>query len=132
MIIGKIIRQLRNSKGIGIRELERLTGINRGNISKIERGAGFGPMQLKRLADQLNTTPAVIFALSEILQDKAEILEDAQQISSLCSNLTRLFQAYTLTPKKMKSEINQVLAACQSASTHSNAVFNTAMSASSR
>ena len=130
MIIGKIIRQLRNSKGIGIRELERLTGINRGNISKIERGAGFGPLQLKRLADQLNTTPAVIFALSEILSGKSDILEDAQQISSLCANLTRLFEAYTDSPKDMKREINQILS--PPASTNSNALFNTVISASSR
>ena len=132
MIIGKIIRQLRNSKGIGIRELERLTGINRGNISKIERGAGFGPLQLKRLADQLNTTPAVIFALSEILSEQAEILEDAQQISSLCSNLTRLFDAYAKSPKNIKDEINQILTVSQQTPTQSSAVFNTAMSASSR
>ncbi len=110
MIIGKIIRKIRNSKGIGIRELERMTGINRGNISKIERGAGFGPLQLKRLAIQLNTTPAVIFTLSEILVNQPDMLEDAEQISRLCSNLTRLFEAYLQSPRVMQSEINQLLA----------------------
>lgn len=135
MIIGKIIRQLRNSKGIGIRELERLTGINRGNISKIERGAGFGPLQLKRLADQLNTTPAVIFALSEILSGQTEILEDPNQLSSLCKNLTRLFEAYAESPKMMKNEISQMLtkvSASSQLSTNPSAVLRTAVSASSR
>ena len=134
MIIGKIIRQLRNAKGIGIRELERLTGINRGNISKIERGAGFGPLQLKRLSAQLNTTPAVIFALSEILVDKPEILDDAEQISSLCQNLTRLFEAYLQAPSRMQKEVNQILAYNYSSPqpTQLSAAVSTAISASSR
>lgn len=109
MIIGKIIRQIRNSKNIGLRELERLTGINRGNLSKIERGAGFGPVQLNRIAVQLGTTPAVLFALSEILNDQTVLLENPQQISSLCSNLTRLFESYGQAPLDMKDEINQIL-----------------------
>ena len=133
MIIGKIIRQLRNAKGIGIRELERLTGINRGNISKIERGAGFGPLQLKRLANQLNTTPAVIFALSEILVDKEDVLEDPEQISSLCQNLTRLFEAYQQSPARLQKEINQILAYSHATPqpTHLSAAVSTPISASS-
>ncbi len=109
MLIGKIIRQIRNSKNIGLRELERLTGINRGNLSKIERGAGFGPAQLNRIAVQLGTTPAVLFALSEILNNQHELLENPQQISALCSNLTRLFESYGRDPMDMKEEVNRIL-----------------------
>ena len=105
MIIGKIIRQLRNARGIGIRNMERLTGINRGNISKIERGSGFGPVQLNRIA-----TPAVIFILSEILIDQQEILEDTGEISRLCSNLTRLLNAYVVAPLDMQKRIDEMLA----------------------
>lgn len=110
MIIGRIIRQLRNSKKIGLRELERLTGINRGNLSKIERGAGFGPVQLNRIAVQLGTTPAVLFALSEILQDHEVLLENSQQVSSLCSNLTNLFEVYKHSPLELQNQINHLLA----------------------
>ena len=109
MIIGKIIRQLRNAKGIGIRDLEKLTGINRGNLSKIERGSGFGPVQLNRIAKQLDTTPAVIFILSEILTDQIDILEDSGELSSLCKNLTCLLNAYVISPMDMRRQIDQIL-----------------------
>lgn len=32
-----LIRELRRSKNISLRELEKLTGISKGNLSKIER-----------------------------------------------------------------------------------------------
>ncbi len=109
MITGKIIRQLRNARGIGIRELEKLTGINRGNLSKIERGSGFGPLQIKRIAVQLDTTPAVIFILTEILADRTDILDDIEQISGLCINLTRLMRAYVHSPFLMQKMIDEML-----------------------
>jgi len=109
MITGKIIRQLRNAKGIGIRDLEKLTGINRGNLSKIERGSGFGPVQINRIARQLDTSPAVIFILSEILADKLEMLEDSNELSSLCRNLTRLLNAYLISPQDMQQRIDDML-----------------------
>lgn len=109
MITGKIIRQLRNARGIGIRDLEKLTGINRGNLSKIERGSGFGPVQINRIAKQLDTSPAVIFILSEILADKLEMLEDVNELSSLCRNLTRLLNAYLISPQDMQQRIDEML-----------------------
>ena len=109
MIIGKIIRQLRNARGIGIRDLERMTGINRGNLSKIERGSGFGPVQIKRIATQLETTPAVIFILSEILAERDDILEEPDNLHSLCSNLTRLLNAYLMSPREMQQQIDRLL-----------------------
>ncbi|MCG8326013.1 MAG: helix-turn-helix domain-containing protein [Thiotrichales bacterium] len=110
MITGRIIRQLRNARGIGIRDLEKLTGINRGNLSKIERGSGFGPTQIRRIAAQFETTPAVIFILSEILVDQLEIVENAQELSQLSQNLTRLLNAYVLSPREMQARIDAMLA----------------------
>lgn len=109
MKTGAILRQLRNAKGYGIRDLERLTGINRGNLSKIERGSGFGPSQIKRIAEQLDTTPAVIFILSEILSDGNEILDDSLKLHGLCLNLTNLLKAFQQSPNEMQAQIEELL-----------------------
>ncbi len=106
---GSIIRQLRTAKGYGIRDMERLTGINRGNLSKIERGAGFGPLQISRIATQLETTPAVILILSEILDDRDEFLENAQRLSDYCTNLTRLLHAFQASPEDMQIRLENML-----------------------
>lgn len=109
IITGKIIRHLRSARGLGIRDLEKLTGINRGNLSKIERGCGFGPVQLGRIAGHLQTTPAVISILSEILAGRPEMLEDDGELSALCLNLTRLMNAYVASPQAMRLQIDELL-----------------------
>jgi len=109
IITGKIIRHLRSARGLGIRDLEKLTGINRGNLSKIERGSGFGQVQLGRIAGHLQTTPAVISILSEILTGRPEMLEDDGELSALCLNLTRLMNAYVTSPQAMRLQIDELL-----------------------
>jgi transcriptional regulator with XRE-family HTH domain len=109
IITGKIIRHLRSARGLGIRDLEKMTGINRGNLSKIERGSGFGPVQLGRIAGHLQTTPAVICILTEILADRPEMLEDDSELCTLCANLTRLLNAYMVSPQAMQQQIDELL-----------------------
>jgi transcriptional regulator with XRE-family HTH domain len=47
------LREWRASKGLSIRDLERLTGINRGRLSQIERGIQPSPAEYDRIAAAL-------------------------------------------------------------------------------
>jgi transcriptional regulator with XRE-family HTH domain len=51
---GPKIRQIREEKGITIEEVCLSTGINNGNLSKLERGMlGYSPLTLQKIAERL-------------------------------------------------------------------------------
>lgn len=57
---GHLIRQIRKEQGISIRQFEKLTGIARGNISKIETG-------------KVNVTLSTLDKIAYCLNRKVEI-----------------------------------------------------------
>lgn len=60
---GLILRQLRNKKGLTLLELEVRTGINEGDISKIENGKkNLAFTTLIKLARGLDISPAELLA----------------------------------------------------------------------
>lgn len=52
---GVAIRALRRASGIGLRELEQRTGLDKGYLSKLERGQrGASPATLRHIATAMN------------------------------------------------------------------------------
>ena len=47
------VRLMREQRGFSLRELERLTGINRGTLSRIERGWLATPAETARILEAL-------------------------------------------------------------------------------
>jgi len=52
------VRSLREAAGLSIRDLERLTGINRGRLSVIERGVPPTADEARLILDALRATAA--------------------------------------------------------------------------
>jgi len=58
---GDAIRALREARGLGLRQLSRLTGRDRAHLSRIERGlAGAGSETVSRIAGALGVTEEAI------------------------------------------------------------------------
>lgn len=58
---GDAIRALRGARGLGLRELARLTGRHRAHLSRIERGlAGASDETVERIAGALGVTEEAI------------------------------------------------------------------------
>jgi transcriptional regulator with XRE-family HTH domain len=77
--IGAAVRGLRNAKGFTIEELADIANIDRGNLSRMERGlGGFSLEALCRIAKTFGVTVSDIMAAAELEQrepDAAQIIE---------------------------------------------------------
>jgi amino-acid N-acetyltransferase len=67
MSLGDFIRQKRKAQNLTLQQLAGLAGADAGNLSRIERGElGINEAMLRKIAAALETTPASIYALSEV------------------------------------------------------------------
>jgi transcriptional regulator with XRE-family HTH domain len=71
-MFGENIKKIRESKGLGINELSRLSGVNASYISAMERGEKENPTitTLKKLADALEVTVDELLQSEPITQEK--------------------------------------------------------------
>lgn len=68
--LGKALRQLREGKRLTLDDWEDLAGMDKGNLSKLERGqGGYSHESVGRLADALGTPVSQIYALAEAVQN---------------------------------------------------------------
>ncbi|MGB4811606.1 MAG: amino-acid N-acetyltransferase [Methylophilaceae bacterium] len=69
MSIGHQVRFLRKSQGLSLQQLASLTEADAGNLSRIERGElGVSEAMLRKIAAALSTTPAALYAQSDVSQ----------------------------------------------------------------
>ena len=110
MALGAIILTLRKARGLSLTDVEGLTGINKGALSKFERGLeGLGPQNFDKLCTLFGTTPSVIFAISQNTTKQPEILLDPNQLQLLVRHLTNLIDKYIAAPEEVKAQINELL-----------------------
>jgi len=73
--LAKLLRQLRQREGLSLRELEELSGVDRGNISRLERGTPFpGPNRLTALAGALGVDASELLTAAGYTAARAEAL----------------------------------------------------------
>lgn len=67
-LYGDKIKELRESKGLGVNELSRLSGVSAGYISALERGdkQNPSPKTLEKLANALGTTVTGLIGLQSL------------------------------------------------------------------
>jgi transcriptional regulator with XRE-family HTH domain len=59
---GDVLRKWRNKRGIGLVELARLSGVDKGTISKIENGSSYRQPTIEKLCAAFNRTPLDVYA----------------------------------------------------------------------
>jgi transcriptional regulator with XRE-family HTH domain len=111
MSIGAIANILRKARGLSLSDIEQLTGINKGALSKFERNIeGLGQEKLDKLCVTFNTTPSVLYALSRVVRNKPEMLEDGDKIYQTVCSLTQLIDNYLQASDEVRLEVDNLLA----------------------
>jgi transcriptional regulator with XRE-family HTH domain len=59
---GDVLRKWRNKRGIGLVELAKLSGVDKGTISKIENGSSYRQPTFEKLCAAFNKTPLDVYA----------------------------------------------------------------------
>src|SRR5206468_1419711 len=73
--LAKLLRQLRDRAGLSLRDLEELSGVDRGNISRLERGTPFpSPKHLTKIAAGLGVDASELLSAAGYTASKAEAL----------------------------------------------------------
>lgn len=110
MSIGAIANTLRKARGLSLSDIEQLTGINKGALSKFERNLeGLGQDKLDKLCVTFNTTPSVLYALSRVVQNKPEMLADSEKLYHTVNSLTRLIDNYLRASDDVRLEVDNLL-----------------------
>ncbi len=110
MALGATILTLRKARGLSLTDVESLTGINKGALSKFERGLeGLGPQNFDKLCSLFGTTPSVIYAISSNSTEQPEILTDPSKLQELVRNLTNIIDKYISAPPEIRNQIDKLL-----------------------
>lgn len=101
---------LRKASGLSLSDIENLTGINKGALSKFERGIeGLGPQNLDRLCTLFGTTPSVIYAIARTAIHNPKILNDGEKLQKLVRNLTKLIHKYLTASDRTREDVEKIL-----------------------
>ncbi len=78
--LGKFIRQKRQSNNLTLQQLASQVGADAGNLSRIERGElGVSETLLRKISAALDTTPANLYALSEVERNLSLQVDEPHQ-----------------------------------------------------
>ena len=111
MSIGAIANTLRRARGLSLSDIEKLTGINKGALSKFERSIeGLGQDKLDKLCIVFNTTPSVLFAVSRVVKNKPDMLQDSEKLYRIVNSLTQLIDNYLYASDDVRAEVDSLLA----------------------
>lgn len=110
MSIGATLLALRKARGLSLTDVENMTGINKGALSKFERGIeGLGPQNMDRLCTLFGTTPSVIHAISRSAIQNPKLLSDEEKLQKLVRNLTKLIHKYLSASDSVRSDVEKLL-----------------------
>lgn len=110
MSLGAIVYALRKSRGLSLADMEKITGINKGALSKFERDIeGLGIQNIDKLCRAFNTTASVLFAIAKSASKKPELLLDTTALRQIVKQLTRLIDNYLSVPEEIRFQIDKLL-----------------------
>ncbi len=110
MSLGAIISALREAHGLSLSEVEEITQINRGALSKFERDLeGLGPQNIDRLCLVFGTTPSVLYAVAHESSKQPNILNDSNRLNQLVKRLTKLIDNYLSTSDDIRHTVDKLL-----------------------
>jgi len=110
MSMGAIISVLRKAQGLSLSEVEQITQINKGALSKFERDIeGLGPQNIDRLCLIFGTTPSVLYAIAHKSSKQPEILKDGNYLNQLVKRLTALIDNYLSVSDDVRHTVDKLL-----------------------
>ncbi|NOZ54151.1 MAG: helix-turn-helix transcriptional regulator [Gammaproteobacteria bacterium] len=110
MSLGATVCTLRKARGLTLSDIEQLTRINKGALSRFERDLeGLGSENFDRLCILFGTTPAVLYAVAKFVSKHPEIIEDGTKLHKLVRSLTRLIDRYLSASDQTRLLINKLL-----------------------
>ncbi len=91
-------------------DIERITGINKGALSKFERGLeGLGRKNIERICSLFGTTSAVLYTVAETAEKNPGLLEDTAKLQFMVKQLTQLIEQYLNATEDTRKEIESLL-----------------------
>ena len=110
MSLGATASTLRKARGLSLSDVEQITKINKGALSKFERGLeGLGPEKFDRLCVLFGTTPSVLYAIANTVSKRPELLLDGDKLHRLVRRLTKLIDNYLLASEDVRLQVDKLL-----------------------
>ena len=110
MTIGATLQALRQARGLSLTDIENMTGINKGALSKFERGIeGLGQQKLDKLCALYGTTPSVIYAIARAAAQNPKLLSEKGNLQALVRNLTKLINKYLSASDSVRTDVEKML-----------------------
>ena len=110
MSIGATLATLRKARGMSLGDIERVTGINKGALSKFERGLeGLGRKNIERICNLFGTTSSVLYTVAETAEANPGLLEDSAKLQFMVKQLTLLIEQYLNASEDTRKEIESLL-----------------------
>lgn len=110
MSLGATVYALRKARGLSLSDVEQLTKINKGALSKFERDLeGLGPDNFDKLCVVFGTTPSVMYAVANVVSKRPEILLDGAKLHRLVRSLARLINNYLLATDEIRLQVDKLL-----------------------
>lgn len=110
MSLGATVSALRKARGLSLGDIEKITGINKGALSKFERDLeGLGPQNIDKLCTVFGTTPSVLYAIAKSVSKQPDILTDGEKLHQTVRNLTRLIDNYLQTSDEIRLQVDKLL-----------------------
>jgi len=110
MSLGATVSALRKARGLTLSDIEQLTHINKGALSRFERDLeGLGSDNFEKICILFGTTPAVIHAVSRFVSQQPKIVEDGTKLYKLVRSLTRLIDHYLSATEEVRLTVDRLL-----------------------
>ena len=110
MSLGATANALRRARGLSLGDIEKLTGINKGALSKFERSIeGLGQSKLDKLSVVFNTTPSVLYAVARAVSKQPELLVDVAELHNIVQRLAKLIDGYLQASNTERQKIDGML-----------------------
>lgn len=117
MHIGKVIRALRNERGISLESLAFDAGTDASNLSRVERGVQQATEEgLKAIASALGTSVAALYALAEgksLAENKDSPSDLTADLSREAVQMRKYFRALTPEYQHLALELVKTLVKAQ-------------------
>jgi len=110
MSLGATVCSLRKARGLTLSDIEQLTHINKGALSRFERDLeGLGSDNFDKICILFGTTTAVLHAVAKHVSQRPDLVENGKKLHQLVKELTRLIERYLAATDDVRRMIDKLL-----------------------
>ena len=108
-MVGQILRIIMESNGLSYRKLEKITGIDHGNIGKIMRGELHKMELLSSIAMCMGTELSTVLLVSDWVGTEPELIKDHEKIAAMIYRLGKAQREYLLASERNRKKVDDLL-----------------------